>query len=119
MSLKNTFRNNIVAPYSKHNTSQEKLGEVLAADEKRNVCTISYKNVDGMLVIKDDVVVLRNSVKGVVAGFPEVGDYVEIEEVGKIIRITGIVDKSRLTAENNSNNDSQAGAATYSGSLGY
>lgn len=119
MSLKNTFRNNVVAPYSKHNTAQEKLAEVLAADEKRNVCSISYKNIDGMLVVKDDVPVKNNSLKGVVSGFPKAGDYVEIEEVGKVIRITGLIEKSRLTTENSSNNDSQAGPSSYGGFLGY
>lgn len=118
-NLKNIFKDNIVAPYNKYSISQEKLAEVLDTNEDRNVCTISYKNIDGILTIKEDVPVKKSSLRGILGGFPKTGDYVEIEEVGKVIRITGLVDKSRLTAEKSSNNDTHSGPATFSGNLGF
>lgn len=118
-NLKNVFKNNIIAPYNKYNLSQEKLGEVLSSDADRNVCTISYKNIDGVLTIKEDVPVKKSSLRGILGGFPKTGDFVEIQEVGKIIRITGIVDKNRLTAEKKENKDSHSGPSTFSGNLGF
>lgn len=118
-SLKNVFRNNIIAPYSKYNLSQEKLGEVLSTDSDRNVCTISYKSVDGILIIKEDVPVKKSSLRGILGGFPKTGDFVEIQEVGKVVRIIGIVDKSRLTTKKEKNNDSHSGPSTFSGNLGF
>lgn len=117
-NLKKTFRDNIVAPYNKYSLSQEKLGEVLKADSNRNTCVISYKNIDGIMVIKEDVPVKKSSLRGILGGFPKKGDKVELQEVGKIIRVTGIVDQSRLTETKKANNDTHSGQSSFSGNLG-
>lgn len=117
-NLKKVFRDNIVAPYNKYSLSQEKLGKVLKTNSSKNTCVVSYKNIDGITVIKEDVPVKKTSQKGILGGFPSVGDYVELKEVGKVIRITGIVDKNRITEANNANKDTHSGKTDYAGHLG-
>lgn len=117
-NIKQAIKNNIVAPYNKYSLSQEKLGKVLKPNSSKNTCIISYKNVDGITVIKEDVPVKKNSQRGILGGFPSEGDFVELQEVGKIIRITGIVDKSRIAEAKAANKDTHSGQSSFSGNLG-
>lgn len=113
--LRKTIKDSIISPYNKYNLSQEKLGEVIESDSKSNTCKITYKNVDGVKVIKENVPVKNQ--KGFFNGFPKVGDYVEVQEVGKSIRITGVVDKSQLKTDTQTS-DIQSNFIDFCGHLG-
>lgn len=117
-NFKKNFRDNIVAPYTKYSLSQEKIGKVLEADSKRNLCTIMYKNIDGILVTKSNVPCKKSSLKGILKSFPKKGDYVELQEVGKIIRITGVVDKNTITEVEQELYDTNSGTSDIGGYLG-
>lgn len=117
-NLKKVFRDNVIAPYSKYNLSQEKIGEVLEADADRNVCTVMYKNIDGILVTKSNIPCKKIPLRGILKGFPKVGEYVELQEVGNIIRITGVVDKKSIAESKQQTFDSYSGISDFSGYLG-
>ena len=88
-SFKKKLKDNIITPYNKYSLSHEKVAEVLATNSDKNTCSVMYKNVDGVLVTKHDVP-YKKTTKGILHGFPKVGDYVEITEVGNIIRISDV-----------------------------
>ena len=117
-NLRKNFRDNIVAPYTKYNQSQEKIAEVLEADSKRNLCTIMYKNINGILVTKSNVPCKKSSLKGIIKSFPKKGDYVELQEVGNIVRITGIVDKNTITEVEQDLYDTYSSTTDVGGFLG-
>ena len=97
-NFKNNLKNNIIAPYNKYNLSQEKLAEVLDTDKKKKTCTISYRNIDGIKKVTPNVLV-KDYLSSGIGGFPKPGDYVEIQEVGKTVRIVSIVKKSVVESE--------------------
>ncbi|MGL4877946.1 hypothetical protein [Paraclostridium dentum] len=115
-NFKKTLKDNVVAPYNKYNLSQEKLGEVISTNEKRNTCSVTYRNVDGIKVVKDNVPV-KNS-KGLFNGFPKVGDYVELQEVGRTVRILSVVDQSLIGNSNTETNDIYSNSSDACGYLG-
>jgi hypothetical protein len=88
MSFKNAIKGNVIVPYNKYGTNQEKIAEVLAIDEAKGRCDITYVNVDGIYTTTNNVPIKKNS-KGVVTWFPEVGDKVEIQENGRRVIILG------------------------------
>ena len=116
-SFRKTLKDNVIAPYNKYSLSHEKIGEVLEADAKKNVCTIMYKNIEGILVTKSDVPCKKGSSKGFLKGFPKKGEYVELQEVGNIVRITGVVDKSNITEEQKTTTDIYSGMSDFGGFL--
>lgn len=117
-NFKKTLRDNVIAPYNKYSLSQEKVGEVIESYPERNMCTVMYKNIDGILVTRTNVVCKKSSLKGILKGFPKVGEWVELQEVGKIIRITGIAEKNMLAEAKQENTDIYSGASDFSGFLG-
>ena len=116
-NFKKNFRDNVVAPYSKYNLSQEKLGEIIDTNKKKKTCTVSYRNIDGIKVISSDVPV-KSYLSSMAGGFPKIGDYVELQEVGKNVRITSIVDKSLIMGEEKNTGDTYSNGSTTGGYLG-
>lgn len=116
-NFKKNLKDNIISPYNKYNLSQEKLGEVLSVNKKKKTCTVSYRNIDGIKVITDNVPV-KSYLAYKAGGFPKKGDYVEIQEVGKTIRITNVLDKNLATGENQKTEDEYSYSCDIGGYLG-
>lgn len=117
-NLKKAFRDNIVAPYTKYNLSNDNIGEVIEADADRNICTVTYKNIDGISVTKSNVPVKNLPIKGILKGFPKVGEYVELQETTAGVRITGIASKKQISESNEETSDVYSGIADFLGFLG-
>lgn len=116
-NFKKNFRDNVVAPYNKYNLSQEKLGEVLDTNKKKKTCTVSYKNVDGIKIISTDVPV-KSYLSSMAGGFPKKGDYVEIQEVGKSVRIISVIKKNTIMDNEKSTGDNYSNGSETGGYLG-
>lgn len=116
-NFRKSFRDNIVAPYNKYNLSQEKLGEVLDTNKKKKTCTISYKNIDGVKVVAPNVPV-KSYLTSMAGGFPKVGDFVEIQEVGKNVRITSVVERNLIMDGEKETGDTFSNGSTTGGYLG-
>lgn len=114
--FKKSLKDNIIAPYNKYNLSQEKLGEILDTDKKKKTCTVSYRNVDGIKKVTPNVPV-KDYLSSAIGGFPKPGDYVEIQEVGKSIRIVSIVKKDIVEAEQTTG-DKYSNGSSYLGYMG-
>lgn len=115
-NFKNSLKNNVISPYNKYNLTQEKLGEVIGTDKKTKTCTVSYRNVDGIKVVKKNVPVKNE--KGLFKGFPKKGDYVELQEVGKSVRILSVVDKNTITNSNTKTDDVYSSYSDFGGYIG-
>lgn len=116
-NLKKNIKENIVAPYNKYNLTQERIAEVIEADPKKNSCTLLYKGIDGNYSIRENVPCKKSTSTGVIERFPAVGDHVEVEESGKIIRITGVIEEAMIQPEKTTS-DIFAGSPDYAGILG-
>lgn len=116
-SFKKKLKDNVITPYNKYSLSHEKIAEVLETNSGKNACTIVYKNVDGIMVTKHDVP-CKKTARGIVNGFPKVGDFVEITEAGNIVRITGVVDKDTVAQAKQQTSDIYSGIVDYGGLLG-
>ena len=116
MNFKNNFNNNVISPYNKYNLTQEKLGEVIETNKDTKTCTVSYRNVDGIKVVKNNVPVKNE--KGIFKGFPKKGDYVEIQEIGRTVRILSIVDKNLLSNGNTETDDLYSSFSNFGGYIG-
>ena len=116
MNFKNNFKNNVISPYNKYNLTQEKLGEVIETNKDTKTCTVSYRNVDGIKVVKNNVPVKNE--KGIFKGFPKKGDYVEIQEIGRTVRILSIVDKNLLSNGNTERYDLSSSFSNFGGYIG-
>lgn len=116
-NFKKNFRDNIVAPYNKYSISQEKLGEILDVNKNKKTCTVSYKNVDGIKVIASDVPV-KSYLSSVIGGFPKKGDYVEIQENGKSVRIVSVIESNLIVESEQTTGDIYSNGASYGGNLG-
>ena len=112
-NFKKNLKDNVVAPYNKYNLSQEKLAEILDTDKKKKTCTVSYRNVDGIKKISTNVPV-KDYLSSAIGGFPKIGDYVEIQEVGKTIRIVSIIKKDIVKSEQTTG-DKYSNGSSYSG----
>lgn len=117
-NLKKAIKDNVLSDYSKYTLSQEKIGEVIEADADRNICTITYKNLEGILVVATDVPCKKLPLSGILKGFPKIGDFVEIQESGKDVRITGIIKKNTMAEVKQQNNDMHSGTNSFGGFLG-
>lgn len=118
MSLKNSIKNNVIAPYNRYNSNlNNKVGEVLAIDKKANTCTVSYKNSNGIMTVDEKVQYKQSSSTGFLDYKPKKGDYVELEEEGNVVRIIGVY-KKKIVEEMKKNNDTYAGSSDYGGNLG-
>ena len=118
MSLKNSIKDNVVAPYNKYNSYlNNKVGEVLKVDKKANTCTIVYKNSNGIMQIEENAIYRQSSSTGFLDYKPKKGDYVELEEEGNVVRIIGAY-KKKIVEEMKENNDTYAGSSDYGGNLG-
>ena len=117
MNFKNNFKNNVISPYNKYNLSQEKLGRVIESNKDSKTCTVSYRNVDGIKVVKNNVPVKNE--KGIFKGFPKKGDYVELQEVGRTVRILSVVDKNLLSSGDPETDDIYSSYSNYGGYLGF
>ena len=116
MNFKNNFKNNVISPYNKYNLTQEKLGEDIETNKETKTCTVSYRNVDGIKVVKNNVPVKNE--KGIFKGFPKKGDYVEIQEIGRTVRILSIVDKNLLSNGNTETDDLYSSFSNFGGYIG-
>ena len=117
MSFKNKLKDGVIAPYNKYNLSQEKLGQVISADKDKNTCTVTYKNVDGIKMVRDNVPV-KGYLTAVAGNFPKKGDYVELQEVGKNISIRNVIDKDLLVDGEKETGDIYSSGASYAGYIG-
>lgn len=115
-NFKNNLKNNVISPYNKYNLSQGKLGEVINVNKDKKTCTVSYKNVDGVRTVKSDVPVKNE--KGFFKGFPKKGDYVELEEVNKTVRILSVVDKNTVNDSNTKTGDIFPSMSDFGGFIG-
>ena len=116
-NFRKNFRDNVVVPYNKYNLSQEKLAEILDTDKKKKTCTISYRNVDGIKMITSDVPV-KDYLSSSIGGFPKAGDYVEIQEVGKSVRIISIIKKNQIVEAEQETGDKYSYGSSFGGYLG-
>lgn len=116
MNFKNNFKSNVISPYNKYNLSQEKLGEVIESNKDKKTCTVSYRNVDGVKVVKNNVPVKNE--KGIFKGFPKKGDYVELQEVGRTVRILSVVDKNMLSSGDPETDDIYSSYSNFGGYIG-
>lgn len=116
-NFKKNLKDNVVAPYNKYNLSQEKLAEILDTDKKKKTCTISYRNVDGIKQIKSNVPV-KDYLSSAIGGFPKAGDYVEIQEVGRNVRIVSIIKKNQIVEAEQETGDKYSYGSSFSGYLG-
>ena len=116
-NFKKNLKDNVVAPYNKYNLSQEKLAEILDTDKKKKTCTISYRNVDGIKQIKSNVPV-KDYLSSAIGGFPKAGDYVEIQEVGRNVRIVSIIKKNQIVEAEQETGDEYSYGSSFSGYLG-
>lgn len=116
-NFRKNFRDNVVAPYNKYNLSQEKLAEVIEVNKKKKTCTVSYRNIDGIKVISDNVPV-KGYLSSKAGGFPKKGDYVEIQEVGKTVRILSVIDKNLITGKDQKTGDTYSNSCDTGGFLG-
>ncbi len=116
-NFRKNFRDNVVAPYNKYNLSQEKLGEIIDTNKNKKTCTVSYKNVDGIKVIASDVPV-KSYLSATIGGFPKKGDFVEIQEVGKSVRIISVIEKNQIVEAEQTTGDIYSNGASFSGNLG-
>ena len=116
-NFRKNFRDNVVAPYNKYSLSQEKLGEIIDTNKNKKTCTVSYKNIDGIKVITSDVPV-KSYLSSAIGGFPKQGDFVEIQESGKSIRIISVVKKNQIIESEQTTGDIYSNGASFSGNLG-
>lgn len=116
-SFKKGFRDNVVAPYNKYNLSQEKLGEIIDTNKNKKTCTVSYKNVDGIKVVAADVPV-KSYLSSMMGGFPKSGDFVELQETGKAVRIISIIEKNQIVESEQTTGDIYSNGSSYGGNLG-
>lgn len=116
--FKKNFRDNVIAPYNKYSQSYYKLAEVLESDSKRNTCTISYVNLDGISVISENVPYKKGFLRGFLGGFPKKGDYVEIQELNRSVKILDVIDINKITNSDNPTTDIYSGGSSFSGNLG-
>ena len=56
--------------------------------------------------------------KGIFKGFPKKGDYVEIQEIGRTVRILSIVDKNLLSNGNTETDDLYSSFSNFGGYIG-
>lgn len=115
-SFKNNLKNNVLSPYNKYNLSQEKLGEVIDINKSTKTCTVTYRNIDGIKVVKSNVPVKNE--KGLFKGFPKKGDTVEIQEVGRSVRILSVVDDNYLTGDQQEVDEVYSSMSDFGGYLG-
>ncbi|MEG1494765.1 MAG: hypothetical protein RR406_00475 [Bacilli bacterium] len=115
-NFKNNFKNNVISPYNKYNLTQEKLGEVIDRNKDTKTCTVSYRNIDGIKVVKSNVPVKNE--KGLFKGFPKKGDYVEIQEIGKTVRILSVVDKKLASNSDTKTGDEYSSYSDFGGFIG-
>ena len=116
-NFRKNFRDNVVAPYNKYSLSQEKLGEIIDTNKNKKTCTVSYKNIDGIKVITSEVPV-KSYLSSAIGGFPKKGDFVEIQESGKSIRIISVVKKNQIIESEQTTGDIYSNGASFSGNLG-
>lgn len=81
--LKNTIKD-LVTPESNSRSGQKTIAYVLKADEKNNLCTIKYKDVNGVFCVKDNVQV---SISNADNWFPCVGDPVVVKIEDEMVLI--------------------------------
>lgn len=115
-SFKNNLKNNVISPYNKYNLSQEKLGEVIESSKDTKTCTVTYRNIDGIKVIKNNVPVKNE--KGLFKGFPKKGDKVELQEVGRSVRILSIVDENFMSSDEMKVDDIYSSYSDFGGYIG-
>ena len=115
-NFKNNFKNNVISPYNKYNLTQEKLGEVIDTNKDTKTCTVSYRNVDWIKTVKHNVPVKND--KGFFKGFPKKGDYVELQEIGKTVRILSVVDKNLIGNSNTKTGDVYSSISDFGGYIG-
>lgn len=116
-SFKKNFKDNVIAPYSKYNQSYNKIAEVIDTNSKKKTCTISYINLDGISLIREDIPYKKGFLRGFLGGFPKKGDYVEIQENNNAVKIIDIIDKNEIEADNKTS-DIYSGGNSFSGYLG-
>lgn len=102
--LKKAIKENIVAGENKYKYDEEKIGQVLEANETENYCMISVITRDGITTIEHNVPVKCKE-------FPEIGDYVELKEQFRKFTIVGIYDPTNL----NTNLDGDIYSDIYGG----
>ena len=105
-NFRKNFRDNVVAPYNKYSLSQEKLGEIIDTNKNKKTCTVS-----------SDVPV-KSYLSSAIGGFPKKGDFVEIQESGKSIRIISVVKKNQIIESEQTTGDIYSNGASFSGNLG-
>lgn len=115
-NFKNNLKNNVISPYNKYNLSQEKLGEVIDINKKTKTCKVTYRNVDGIKIVKDNVPVKNE--KGLFKGFPKKGDKVELQEVGRSVRILSVVDDNLISSNEAKIDDVYSSYSDFGGYIG-
>lgn len=115
-SFKKNLKNNVISPYNKYNLSQEKLGEVIEIDKNTKTCTVSYRNIDGIKVVQSNVPVKNE--KGLFKGFPKAGDIVELQEVGRSVRILSVVNDNYVTGDKQKTSEIYSGFSDFGGYVG-
>lgn len=114
-SFKQSMKDKILSTYNKSILSSDKVADVLDVEDGK--CVIAYKNMDGILVKKENVPV-QKSLKGIFTGGVKKGDKVEIQESSNIVRIVRILNKDDYTRKDEKTNDISSGMSDFGGYLG-
>lgn len=114
-SFKQTMKDKLLSPYSKTSLSSDKVADVIAEEDGK--CVLVYKNMDGILVKKENVPV-KKSLKGIFNGKVKKGDKVEIQETGNIIRVIRVLDKNDYNDKDEKTSDISSGTSDFGGFLG-
>ena len=77
MQFKDKIKNNILSSVGDTYGTTTTVGEVIFADEKKNICSVELINNNGYKEIKRNIQVKIYSI-GVISWFPKVGDLVDI-----------------------------------------
>ena len=97
--LSKAIKSNIITNTIKYKNEQEKIGEVIDADNDMNCCVVNIINRDGITTTAYNVKVQLSEDGTSIPWFPEPGDYVKLTEQYKRFVIIG---KINLDTINNS-----------------
>ena len=95
--LSKAIKSNIMNQSVKYKNNQEKIGEVIEVNKDAGTCTVSLNTRDGLNSIAHNVQ-LQSSNDGTISWFPELGDYVKVDEKYKRFIITGKLDLATMNA---------------------
>lgn len=87
-NLKSNIINKITSTSAHQNNERTKIGHIKASDERSGVCTVEYRNEDGVIETNEKVYVMIQN-PDIISWFPKVGDFVFLVNHNTVATITG------------------------------